>query len=166
MDFLQHRSSMQEAFNKEVLSPLCFSILRSIMSSSLISGFTFPRSIYSGLTKLARPSPPVKALAYADGVIVFLKGPTELQVLLQLVSLYGRASNAKPNCHKTLAVSLSGQEQLEWRTMFNSIVYFNDMTTRNPLLPYNWDIRLQAVYSKCPTILTVSLQKLNSMLIS
>jgi hypothetical protein len=105
-------------------------------------------------------------LAYADGVIVFLKGPTGLQVLLQLVSLYGRASNAKLNCHKTLAVSLSGQEQLEWRTMLNATVYFNDMTTRNPLLPYNWDIRLQAVHSKCPTILIVLLQKLNGMLIS
>ncbi|KAG0857857.1 hypothetical protein G6F26_001914 [Rhizopus arrhizus] len=36
------------------------------------------------------------------------------------LSLYGRASNAKLNCHKTLAISLSGQEQLEWRTMLNA----------------------------------------------
>ena len=59
-------------------------------------------------------------MAYADNVIVFLKSPTVLQVLLQIVSLYGSASNAKLNCHKTLAVSLSGQEQLEWRTMLNA----------------------------------------------
>ncbi|KAG1048844.1 hypothetical protein G6F43_008790 [Rhizopus delemar] len=78
------------------------------------------RSIHPGLSNLARSSPPVKALAYADDVLVFLKGPTELQVLLQLVSLYGRASNAKLNHHKTLAVSLSGEEQLEWRTMLNA----------------------------------------------
>ncbi|KAG1546419.1 hypothetical protein G6F46_009806 [Rhizopus delemar] len=107
------------------LSPLLFNLaiepfLRSIWSSSLISGFTFPRSTQSGLSNLARSSPPVKALAYADDVLVFLKGPTELQVLLQLVSLYGRASNAKLNHHKTLAVSLSGEEQLEWRTMLNA----------------------------------------------
>ncbi|EIE75871.1 hypothetical protein RO3G_00575 [Rhizopus delemar RA 99-880] len=107
------------------LSPLLFNLaiepfLRSIWSSSLISGFTFPRSIQLGLSNLARSSPPVKALAYANDVLVFLKGPTELQVLLQLVSLYGRASNAKLNRHKTLAVSLSGEEQLEWRTMLNA----------------------------------------------
>jgi hypothetical protein len=47
------------------LSPLLFnlaieSFLRSIWSSSLISGFTFPRSLHLGLSNLARTSPPVK----------------------------------------------------------------------------------------------------------
>ncbi|KAG1053177.1 hypothetical protein G6F43_004728 [Rhizopus delemar] len=79
----------------------------------------FLRSIHPGLTSLARLSPSVKYLAYADDVLVFLKGPIELEALLQLVSLYGRASNAKLNHHKTLAVSLSGEEQLEWRTVLN-----------------------------------------------
>ncbi|KAG1165002.1 hypothetical protein G6F46_005500 [Rhizopus delemar] len=126
MAFLQHRFSKQEVFDKEILSLLCFSslqsnlFLQSIWLSPLISGFNFPRSIHPGLTSLARLSPPVKALADADDVIAFLKSPTELQDLLQLVSLYGRASNAKLNHHKTLAVSLSGEEQLEWRTVLNA----------------------------------------------
>ncbi len=140
--------------------------MRSIWSSSLISGFAFPRPIHPGLANLAMSSPPVKALTYADNVIVFLKDPTELQVLLQLVSLYGRASNAKLNRHKTLSISLSDDERLEWRAMLNAnhILQWG-MITNNLLLPYIWDIRLQAVHSKCPTILTALSQKLNDILI-
>ncbi|KAG1455737.1 hypothetical protein G6F46_010345 [Rhizopus delemar] len=96
MDFLQHRSSKQEDFDKEILSPLCFSILLSRLFCGL-----FGPPIHSGLSNLARSSPPVKALAYADDVL-------------------GRASNAKLNRHKTLVVSLSGEEQLEWCTMLNA----------------------------------------------
>ncbi|EIE90701.1 hypothetical protein RO3G_15412 [Rhizopus delemar RA 99-880] len=54
-------------------------------------------------------------MAYADDVLVFLTRPTELQTLLHLVSLYGKASNARLNRGKTMAVSLSGEDHHDWR---------------------------------------------------
>ncbi|KAG1516743.1 hypothetical protein G6F52_009382 [Rhizopus delemar] len=69
-----------------------------------------------------------KALAYADDVLIFLTRPTELQTLLHLVSLYGKASNARLNRGKTLAVSLSGEDHQDWRQMLsaNGITQWHD----------------------------------------
>jgi hypothetical protein len=97
------------------LSPLLFNLaieplLHSIWPSPLISGFTFLRPQWPNFTSLPRSSPPLKALAYADDVLVFLTRPTELQTLLYLVSLYVKTSNVRLNRGKALAVSLSGED--------------------------------------------------------
>ncbi|KAG1546735.1 hypothetical protein G6F49_010411 [Rhizopus delemar] len=115
------------------LSPLLFNLaieplLRAIWSSPYISGFTFLRLQQPNFTSLPRSSPPLKALAYADDVLVFLTRPTEMQRLLYLVSLYGKASNARLNRGKTLAVSLSGEDHHDWRQMLsaNGITQWHD----------------------------------------
>jgi hypothetical protein len=95
-------------------------LLRFIWSSPLISGFTFLRPQQPNFTPLPRPSPPLKVLAYAGNVLVFLTRPTELQALLYLVFLYGKASNARSNRGKTLAVSLSGEDHHDWRQMLSA----------------------------------------------
>ncbi|EIE75892.1 hypothetical protein RO3G_00596 [Rhizopus delemar RA 99-880] len=103
-------------------------LLRAIWSSPLISGFTLPRPQQPNFASLPRSSPPLKALAYADDVLVFLTRPTELQTLLYLVSLYGKASNARLNRGKTLAVSLSGEDRHDWRQTLsaNGITQWHD----------------------------------------
>ncbi|KAG0975420.1 hypothetical protein G6F29_011546 [Rhizopus arrhizus] len=103
-------------------------LLRSIWSSPLISGFTFPRPQWPNFTSLPRLSPPLKALAYADDVLVFVTRPTELQTLFHLVSLCGKASNARLNRGKTIAVSLSGEDHHDWRQTLiaNGITQWHD----------------------------------------
>ncbi|CAO3699241.1 unnamed protein product [Rhizopus stolonifer] len=55
-------------------------------------------------------SPPlrIKLLNYADNLEVFLTSPSEWLVLVELLNIYGRASNARVNLSKTVLVSLSG----------------------------------------------------------
>ncbi|KAG1377194.1 hypothetical protein G6F60_002892 [Rhizopus arrhizus] len=73
-------------------------------------------------------SPPLKAFAYADDVLVFFTRPTELQTLLYLVSLCSKASNTRLNRGKTMAVSLSGEDHHDWRqTLFaNGVTQCHD----------------------------------------
>ena len=122
------------------LSPLLFNLaiepfLRSIWSSSLIPGFTFPRPLHLGLSNLARTSPPVKALAYADDVIAFFKGPTELKILLQLVSFCKRVSNALLNRQSHWLFLFQVKNNQDGVTCLTPTVYLNGMTTKNLLLP-------------------------------
>ncbi|KAG1448084.1 hypothetical protein G6F56_009048 [Rhizopus delemar] len=74
------------------------------MSSSQLSGFRF-------LPDSTAERPILKSLAYADDILVFLSSPSELPTLLSIISMYERASNARLNRDKTLAVSLSGEPQ-------------------------------------------------------
>ncbi|KAI8138562.1 hypothetical protein BJV82DRAFT_523184 [Fennellomyces sp. T-0311] len=48
-------------------------------------------------------------LPYTDDILVCLRRPAELTVLLHLMDLYNRASNAKLNRDKTIAVSMPGK---------------------------------------------------------
>ncbi|KAG1544258.1 hypothetical protein G6F49_011124 [Rhizopus delemar] len=76
-------------------------------------------------------------LCYADDVICFLKDPTDLNVLLDHLSLYARASNAQVNYHKTLAISLSGASIATssiWRgpLLAHHITQWHDCTSSLP----------------------------------
>ncbi|KAL1929293.1 hypothetical protein VTP01DRAFT_2352 [Rhizomucor pusillus] len=53
-------------------------------------------------------------MAYADDVLVFLTNPDELRTLLAILNLYGRASNARLNREKTVAVSLNNCTHTTW----------------------------------------------------
>ncbi|KAK4521564.1 uncharacterized protein ATC70_007325 [Mucor velutinosus] len=64
--------------------------------------------------------PPVKILSYADDLEVFLSSPEEWSVLLSVLDLYGRASNAKVNISKTVLVSLSGVSHSAWVALADS----------------------------------------------
>ena len=103
-------------------------MLRAIWSSPLISRFAFLRPQQPNFTSLPISSLPLKALAYADDALVFLTRHTELQTLLYLVSLYGKASNTRLNRGKNLAVSLSGEDCHDWRQTLcaNGITQWHD----------------------------------------
>lgn len=91
-------------------------LLRAIHSCLLLPGFLFHDPAFSQMPRPIGWPPVLKLLAYADDVLVFLKGPIELISLLALISVYELASNAKLNLDKTIAVSLSGQFQPLWRS--------------------------------------------------
>ncbi|KAG1329147.1 hypothetical protein G6F62_007804 [Rhizopus arrhizus] len=104
-------------------------LLRSIWSSPLISGFTFPRPQWPNFTSLPRLSPPLKALAYADDVLVFVTRPTELQTLFHL----GKTTMIGDK-RSLLTESPSG------------------MTNGHLQLPFTLDILSQAVLNNCLVI--------------
>ena len=75
--------------------------------------------------------PKVKLLSYADDLEIFLSSPEEWPVLLSLLSLYGKASNAKVNLSKTVLVSLSGQRHEDWSCLAeqSSIEWYDESST-------------------------------------
>ncbi|KAG2219293.1 hypothetical protein INT45_011308 [Circinella minor] len=123
------------------LSPLLFNLaleplLRAILASNSIQGFSFnsPRRVIPNVPDVITPK--LKVLAYADDVLIFLSNPSELSVLLELLNLYGRASNAQLNKDKTVALSLSGKRQLPWIAALNraGINVWNDEHNTNPVI--------------------------------
>lgn len=97
------------------LSPLLFNLaleplLRSLLASPSIHGFSFsfpnaPTPSYY----ISSPPPPLNTLANADDVLIFISCPEELSHAMTIIDLYCKASNARLNHHKSLAVSLSGK---------------------------------------------------------
>lgn len=108
------------------LSPLLFNLmleplLRSILSATSIRGFSFdiPHSPLFN-TPFAPMPAPLKTLAYADDVLIFVTDKEEIHDIMTNINLYCRASNAKLNCQKTLVVSLTGAVPDDWRHVFDS----------------------------------------------
>lgn len=66
---------------------------------------------------LSDPPPNIKLLSYADDLEVFLDHPDEWSILQELLTLYGKASNARVNLNKTVIMSLSGATQEEWTSI-------------------------------------------------
>ncbi|KAG1532813.1 hypothetical protein G6F51_012925 [Rhizopus arrhizus] len=100
------------------LSPLLFNLafdpfLRSILQEPSFEGFVFSPPTPNPYCVL--PPAPVKALAYADDVLVFLQSPPDFPCLRQLYNTYAAASNARLNISKTEAFSLSGRSSLQWQ---------------------------------------------------
>ncbi|KAG1125587.1 hypothetical protein G6F42_008578 [Rhizopus arrhizus] len=100
------------------LSPLLFNLafdpfLRSILQEPSFEGFVFSSPTPNPYCVL--PPAPVKALAYADDVLVFLQSPPDFPCLRQLYNTYAAASNARLNISKTEAFSLSGRSSLQWQ---------------------------------------------------
>ncbi|CDH61168.1 hypothetical protein RO3G_01611 [Lichtheimia corymbifera JMRC:FSU:9682] len=60
------------------------------------------------------PPPNIKLLSYADDLEVFLDHPGEWSILKDILTLYGKASNAKVNLNKTVMMSLSGIPHDDW----------------------------------------------------
>lgn len=127
------------------LSPLLFNLafeplLRTVLACPLLSGvslFSERVAISSNnrctplkASDLARlytdgalaetEVPRFKLLSYADDLEVFLSSPAEWPVLLGLLGMYSKASNAKVNISKTEFVSLSGERYSEWESIASS----------------------------------------------
>ncbi|CEG83297.1 hypothetical protein RMATCC62417_17244 [Rhizopus microsporus] len=114
------------------LSPLLFNLafeplLRTILTNNQPQGVSLHPVPVGGNNKprpcfapLDLPSPEatspisIKFLSYADDLETFLSHPSEWSYLLDLLSLYGRASNAKANLAKIVVMSLSGRRHPEW----------------------------------------------------
>ncbi|CEP14347.1 hypothetical protein [Parasitella parasitica] len=75
-----------------------------------------PPSLEHEILRAPETAPRVKLLSYADNLEIFLSSPAEWPVLTSLLSLYGKASNAKVNLSKTVMVSLSGHAHEAWQS--------------------------------------------------
>lgn len=99
------------------LSPLLFNLgfeplLRHIWSSPALPGIHLPtvqqrRKHWPWTFQPTGLEPTrIKMLSYADDLQVFLTNTTEWDKLVEILQLYGRASNAKVNLNKTVVIYL------------------------------------------------------------
>jgi hypothetical protein len=56
----------------------------------------------------------IEIVELADDLQVLLNVTKEWNVLLHILDLYGKASNAKVNLSKTIVISMSGKTHIEW----------------------------------------------------
>ena len=119
------------------LSPLLFNFalepfLRHILQDPSFQGF----SLAPNDTSPSMPAlDPLKALAYADDVCIFLSSENDLVLLQSHLDRYGLVSNAKINLQKTEAVSLSGRPSPSWQSILRSyeITSWHDRTSSTAL---------------------------------
>lgn len=114
------------------LSPLLFNIvlepfLLALQQDTTMHGFTFR---HSDSSMDRQTPPPIKCMAYADDVCVFLRDNNDLERLHHHMDQYASVSNAKFNQHKTEAFALNGRQDATWQqTLDNhniSIYYHQD----------------------------------------
>ncbi|KAG1142948.1 hypothetical protein G6F37_012550 [Rhizopus arrhizus] len=99
------------------ISPLLFNLvmeplIKSIIQSDRIQGFLLPNISRPYLDSFTLH--PLRVLAYADDLLIFLKDTHDLAEVQQLISCYNRASNAKMNHDKTVAFSISCRPHPHW----------------------------------------------------
>lgn len=86
--------------------------MRSILSDAAFRGVQ-PRTFQVSSSDVPHPDP-LKVIAYADEVFVFLHDPADVIRLLHHVRTYEAASNARFNTDKTQAIVLSGSIHSTW----------------------------------------------------
>ncbi|KAK4520293.1 uncharacterized protein ATC70_008426 [Mucor velutinosus] len=76
-----------------------------------------------------------KILAYADDTLVYLKNFSDFLLLQDSINTYMKASNALLNYRKTIAISLSGHPQPDWREFLatHQIHQMHDRTSPDPV---------------------------------
>ncbi|KAG1137330.1 hypothetical protein G6F37_009844 [Rhizopus arrhizus] len=92
-------------------------LIRAIKDSQRIQGF-LPLSLSLPTIRdpLYGPSSlqPVKVLAYANDLLIFLRNAADLAEAQRLTQLYNQATNAKMNFDKTVGFSISGIPHPHW----------------------------------------------------
>ena len=118
------------------LSPLLFNfalepLLQHILRDPSFTGYLFDRAPVPAPTLAMSPVPPLRILAYADDVCVFLSSPQDFARLQHHLSQYGHVSNAKINIDKTEVVSLSGRPSSFWQPLLkeHGISSWHDRTS-------------------------------------
>ena len=104
------------------LSPLLFNLVIE----------PFLRTIQQRLTGY-RLSHTIKIcyLAYADDVLLFINGFSDLNDLLQIYDWYAAASNARLNVHKTEALTLEDDKQ-KWQNIFPQMKWYDAKSAECP----------------------------------
>lgn len=95
------------------ISPILFKLalepfLFSLLNLSTIRGYSPSLRPISSTLSLVSPRP-VKFLAYADGVLLFINCQREFLELQEKLLIYSSAFNSQINCHKPVAFLLSGR---------------------------------------------------------
>ncbi|EPB83819.1 hypothetical protein HMPREF1544_09393 [Mucor circinelloides 1006PhL] len=92
------------------ISPVLFNLavepfFLSVINNRNISGYSlqYTKPPHNSQTQSVSPAP-VKVLAYADDVLIFAKSQFELLELQGRLKIYNRASNAKVNYDKPVAL--------------------------------------------------------------
>lgn len=97
------------------ISPLLFNFaiepfIQSVLSNPDIRGYTLQQGIIPIQRSLnhVRPHHPVKLLAYADDVLIYIKSVQEFHALQDCLKTYNQASNSLINYNKSVAFPLTG----------------------------------------------------------
>ncbi|CDH55956.1 hypothetical protein RO3G_01611 [Lichtheimia corymbifera JMRC:FSU:9682] len=169
------------------ISPLLFNLafeplIRTLLSDPLLLGspLTNPNTtkwdhrIHFRTNLYSSHIPPIKALAYADDLLVFLRTPAEWQYLLQHLTTYNLASNGKVNLNKTVVFPLSGSPNPSWQHMLHTInVQWHDRTAPTALTYLGYplyhhdqhlDSFLSSLYTKLETHVHMLQQRTLSIL--
>ncbi|KAG2223218.1 hypothetical protein INT45_006099 [Circinella minor] len=77
------------------------------------NGYLVAASATAASTSLPAPQP-IKTLAYADDILVFLHNTADLDILFHHLNIYQKAFNAKFNRNKTQTISLPGKPSSTW----------------------------------------------------
>ncbi|KAG1487848.1 hypothetical protein G6F54_012411 [Rhizopus delemar] len=125
------------------ISPILFNLaleplIRAVNDSPRIQGFLPPSlSLPTIRGPLYGPSSlqPIKVLAYADDLLIFLRTAADLAEVQKLIQHYNQASNAKMNFDKTVAFSISGIPHPHWLPALASygITKWHDRCSDEPL---------------------------------
>lgn len=128
------------------LSPILFNIafeplLPYILGKPMLRGIQLPevqttkRHWPTIIEKSVDDMQPLKLLSYADDLQVFLNDTKEWKILLHILDLYGKASNAKVNLSKTMVISMSGKTHTEWTEILQrESIKWHDKTDQHPIV--------------------------------
>ncbi|KAG1584451.1 hypothetical protein G6F48_007876 [Rhizopus delemar] len=140
------------------ISPILFNLaleplIRAVNDSQRIQGFLPPSlSLPTIRGPLYGPSSfqPIKVLAYADDLLIFLCNAADFAEVQRSIQHYNQASNAKMNFDKTVAFSISGIPHLHWLPALASygITKWHDRCSDEPLTYLGYPLMQSTVHRR------------------